>query len=568
MRNYNASLLCLCVVGLLNTVSGQSLPNWSDQSNDKRLIEWTRENRARQMPYFGSLNNFSKIYYRRLGDTVATYGWVYHGPRTPRLIDSQYLKSLCYQPYTARITNGFYCDYNWRYQWVEVRMKLDRWTGFTTMGMGREYTPNTLGGFLLGTTPHGLLLARPDNQQLAYIPYRFVRNVRKGQSMWAFFNNSSSYNSDVDFIYALMFPFVVVFHNFSGMFPQKVHRSRGDSTGLDFQRWVKESNSFGQSENEFSEFPKVIRQQKQRIVSVDSRYGDPQFVDDFTEHVADQIISGEIPRFVEVIQTDANANKIIERKSVLTDIFERDRNRQADVPNAMGIPTLELGGDKKDTMTSDSGSTVSATTTTTAIQPSNIPQSTRIVQSTSSPQPTSIPQSSNIPQSNGAPQPIKPAEAKVAPTSTAPTLPTAKPAQPTAVQSNIAKAPEAPAALFDQRRNMGIQWAYQGFSAAEVDAKLMKRFGNIRSNRLSESQLSSLSNRNDVQFLAMYLITSNGLLLNKLVKFTPDQIITLEKVTPIYAEEANPADTLNAGDMSETDVANLEVLYNKLQKVK
>jgi hypothetical protein len=66
----------------------------------------------------------------------------------------------------------------------------------------------------------------------------------------------------------------------------------------------------------------------------------------------------------------------------------------------------------------------------------------------------------------------------------------------------------------------------------------------------------------------MYLITSNGLLLNKLVKFTPDQILTLEKVTPIYAEEANPADTLNAGDMSETDVANLEVLYNKLQKVK
>lgn len=178
MRNLNSSLLCLCVGGLLNAVSGQSLPNWSDQSNDNRLIEWTRDNRARQMPYFGRHNSFSKIYYRRLGDTVATYGWVYHGPKTPRLIDSQYLKNLCYQPHTARITNGFYCDYNWRYQWVEVRMLANRWSGFTGDSYGREYASSTVGGFLLGTTPHGLLLARPDDQQLAYIPYRYVRNVR------------------------------------------------------------------------------------------------------------------------------------------------------------------------------------------------------------------------------------------------------------------------------------------------------------------------------------------------------------------------------------------------------
>ena len=113
---------------------------------------------------------------------------------------------------------------------------------------------------------------------------------------------------------------------------------------------------------------------------------------------------------------------------------------------------------------------------------------------------------------------------------------------------------------------MSVQWAYQGFDANQVDPKLMKRFPNLRNAVLSDAQLNTLTKKSEIQFLSMYLITSNGLLLNGLVSFTAEQKLILQKVTPIFAEDATTVSVLNAGDMSESDAANLEMLYQRLNK--
>jgi len=81
---------------------------------------------------------------------------------------------------------------------------------------------------------------------------------------------------------------------------------------------------------------------------------------------------------------------------------------------------------------------------------------------------------------------------------------------------------------------------------------------------LSDAQMNVLNNKHDIQFLAMYLITSNGLLMNGLAKFTADQKLILEKVAPMFGEEANAGSVLNAGDMAETDSVNLEKLYQRM----
>lgn len=135
---------------------------------------------------------------------------------------------------------------------------------------------------------------------------------------------------------------------------------------------------------------------------------------------------------------------------------------------------------------------------------------------------------------------------------------------PLTIDRNNSPLPAIP--LFDQRRNMKVQWAYSRFDANQVDPNLIKSFSNIRTSVLGDAQLKALLNKNDIQFLAMYLMTGNGLLFEKATKLTPNQKLILEKVTPIVAEEVTIETVLNAGDMAETDFVNLEKLYQRLNR--
>lgn len=495
---FSLVLLSLC---LAPNVNAQIDSPASKKKNQQTLIDWDKTNRLRREPYFAKAN-FENIYYRYIGDTTIHNGWVYNGFITPRTIDSTFLLKLA-QNNQPDIIRNFYCSPTWGYHWIQVRFMSDRWRGFGNNSVSWEWGRSQVGGFLIGCTSKGLFVAQ--ETELAYIPYRFIRNVRRGQSLGNWMNSRSSQSfgfnnsgSGLDAIIAI--PFFGFFHSLSGLSPQKVHRFHGDSTGMDFPDWVQGANAWAESRNSLSDFPKAMLQKNRKMFKRITREAMPIDKLDQTEQVADMIWKHQIPNRWEVTQTDANANEVIVRKNEVTSFF--DKTPQFSDNKSVGIPTLDLEKIEAD---------------------SALPVTVEEIN--------------------------KPKESTVA-----------------SVDAVVVKpmGPQAMPVLYDQRKNMKIGWAYEGYDATKVDQKMIKMCSNIRSSVLSDAQLSALNNKHEIQFLAMYLITSNGLLMNGLAKFTPDQKLILEKVAPMFGEDANAMSVLNAGEMAETDVANLEKLYERM----
>ncbi|MEY3861400.1 MAG: hypothetical protein RIS50_1681 [Bacteroidota bacterium] len=112
---------------------------------------------------------------------------------------------------------------------------------------------------------------------------------------------------------------------------------------------------------------------------------------------------------------------------------------------------------------------------------------------------------------------------------------------------------------------MDIRWAYADFDAQLVDPTILGKYGNIRKCVLSQAQLNALANPNDIRFLSLYLIASQGYKLDSLTRFTASQQRDMEKVMTLYAEEATSKTVLSARDMSESDIANLKALFGKIK---
>jgi hypothetical protein len=381
----------------------------------------------------------------------------------------------------------------------------DRWRGFGKYSVSGNWGGSQVGGFLIGCTSKGLFIAQ--ETELAYIPYSQIRNVRRGQSLGNWMNSRSNQGYGVNnygggLDALIAAPFFGTFHALSGVSPQKVHRFHGDSTGMDFPGWVQGANAWAESKNSLSDFPKAMLQKNRRMFERITREAMPTDKLDQTEQVADMIWKHQIPNRGEVNQTDANANEVIVRKNVVTAVF--DKTPQFSDNNSVGIPTLEL-----DKIEADSA----------------------------------------LPVTNE--EINKPQEA---------------PAESVALEVGKPMGPQPLPSLFDQRSNMKIRWAYEGYDATKVDPKIIKMCSNIRSSVLSDAQMNVLNNKHEIQFLAIYLITSNGLLMNGLAKFTPDQKLMLEKVAPMFAEEASAEAVLNARDMAESDIVNLEKLFEQLNR--
>jgi len=496
-------ILALFSLCLANIVKAQvDRPN-TISKNAISLITWDKTNRVRREPYFGKAN-FENIYYRYIGDTIIHNGWVFNGLLTPRTIDSTFLLKLA-QKNQPDIIGNFYCSPTWGYHWIQVRFMSDRWRGFGKYSVFGYWGGSQVGGFLIGCTSTGLFVAQ--ETELAYIPYYQIRNVRRGQSLGNWMNSRSNQGYGVnnygDGLYKLIaIPFIGFFHSLSGLSPQKVHRFHGHSTGMDFPGWVQGANAWAESKNSLSDFPKAMLQKNRGMFERITREAMPIDKLDQTEQVADMIWKHQIPNRGEVNQTDANANEVIVRKNVVTAVF--DKTPQFSDNNSVGIPTLEL-----DKIEADSALPV---INEEIIKPQELP--------------------------------LESVDPKLG-----------KPMGPQPLPS-----------LFDQSRNMKIGWVYIGYDATKVDPKIIKMCSQIRSSVLSDAQINVLKNKHDIQFLAMYLITSNGLLLNRLAKFTPDQKLMLEKVAPIFAEEASAEAVLNARDMAESDILNLEKLFEQLNR--
>ncbi|MFN6293297.1 MAG: hypothetical protein ACK4ZQ_04405 [Bacteroidota bacterium] len=496
-------ILSLLLLCLAPNLNAQfDRPN-SKTKNAVSLINWDKTNRLRREPYFAT-PVFEDMYYRFVNDTTIHHGWVYGGMLTPRTIDSVFLYRLS-EGNKPNIIGNFYCSPMWGYHWVQVRFMSDRWRGFGWNANTRNWGGSQVGGFLIGCTSKGLFIAQ--ETELAYIPYSQIRNVRRGQSLGNSVNSRSKqrygFNNYGSGLDALIAaPFVGTFHALSGVSPQKVHRFYGDSTGMDFPGWVQGANAWAESRNSLSDFPKAVLQKNRRVFKRITREAMPTDKLDQTEQVADRIWKHEIPLKSEVIRTDVNANDVVVRKNVVTAIF--DKTPQFSDNKSVGIPTLEL-----DKIEADSA----------------------------------------LPVTNE--EINKPQQA---------------PAESVALEVGKPMGPQPLPSLFDQRSNMKIRWAYEGYDATKVDPKIIKMCSNIRSSVLSDAQMNALNNKHEIQFLAIYLITSNGLLMNGLAKFTPDQKLMLEKVAPMFAEEASAEAVLNARDMAESDIVNLEKLFEQLNR--
>jgi hypothetical protein len=235
----------------------------------------------------------------------------------------------------------------------------------------------------------------------------------------------------------------------------------------------------------------------------------------------------------EVIKTNEKGEPYTQRTGVLNKFF--GKNEVIATADHVGIPTLALEEDEPKVKSVDSSVTTPATATESKIEKVAEVKTASPVVYTAKEKPATMPASN--PETTAAPM------------------------ETSNIKSDGAAAIKP---LFDQRRNMKIDWAFQGFDPSSVDMKLMKKLVYLKRNVLPTEVLGLLTNRNDVQFFAMILITNNGLMLNSLVKFTPEQALLLEKLIPLYAEDATAESTLHAGEMSDVDIKNLELLYKKL----
>ena len=476
--------------------------------------------------YFDGLD-VEKIYFRRTVDGPIEHDWVYNGKLSPRLATAAFFEKL-------KAGKEFYMEAQfvvseeWRFDWIQVRFMGDSWRTYSK-GL-KDYSwlwesGHQLGGYMISCDANGLFLS--SGKAITYIPYTKIRNVRRGTAYQS--RNSGYYGGDMGFLLLGAF-----FHNTSGLSAGKVHRSNGDSTGNNFEEWVSNRANFQVSKYKVADFPLMMVRVGRRQFEVDV-VGDKNIESDSLEVLCNKIMLGMVTHRYEVIKTNEKGEPYTQRTGVLNKFF--GKNEVIATADHVGIPTLVLEEDEPKVKPVDTSGTVGAT--------------------------AAEPQKEKVAEVKSATPVVYTVKEKPATMPSSNPETTAAPKETANIKSDGVAAVKP---LFDQRRNMKIDWAYQGFDPSSVDIKLMKKLVYIKKNALTTEAMGLLTNRNDAQFFAMMLITNNGLMLNTLVKFTPEQVLLLEKLIPLYAEDATAESTLHAGEMSDVDINNLELLYKKLSQ--
>jgi hypothetical protein len=122
---------------------------------------------------------------------------------------------------------------------------------------------------------------------------------------------------------------------------------------------------------------------------------------------------------------------------------------------------------------------------------------------------------------------------------------------------------------FQQKQGeIPISWAIENFQPTEVSSQLFKSFPKTQKEILTATQLQQITNPNDIQMLAIYLMTGNGLDFGKLFQFTDDQIIKLNKTITVDAVYAQQESVLKVIDIPPLEYKNLSLLYERLMQLK
>ena len=260
------------------------------------------EYQSRRFAYFEN-GFFEAQTYRIEGDSNLHSQYVFNGKLSPRLIDDSYFKNLIQNEPTC--DRQFICDEKWQFNVVQVRYLQGNWNGFKNIRTGEisNENANQFGGFLICAKDSGIFVS--PGSGIYYIPYTYIKNIRRGISFGEFVSNQTarrrrnvfsrpSYDMSESLIWI---PIAAIIYNVSGLFPNKVARFNGDPRGKEFAMNIGKIGAYENSSHATTDFPLALLNIKRNIFSsVHRSLLPPQNIDSL-ELIADQVQLKVVPHY-------------------------------------------------------------------------------------------------------------------------------------------------------------------------------------------------------------------------------------------------------------------------------
>jgi hypothetical protein len=188
---------------------------------------------------------------------------------------------------------------------VQVRYLQGNWNGFKNIRTGEisNENANQFGGFLICAKDSGIFVS--PGSGIYYIPYTYIKNIRRGTSFGEFVSNQTARRRrtvfsrpSYDMSETLMWiPIAAIIYNVSGLFPNKVARFNGDPRGKEFAMNIGKIGAYENSSHATTDFPLALLNIKRNIFSsVHRSLLPPQNIDSL-ELIADQVQLKVVPHY-------------------------------------------------------------------------------------------------------------------------------------------------------------------------------------------------------------------------------------------------------------------------------
>ena len=303
MRHFKAAVSFLFIILLSwNTANAQFGTYHSPMEIRLFDNDAPTEYQSRRFAYFEN-GFFEAQTYQIEGDSNLHSQYVFNGKLSPRLIDDSYFKNLIQNEPTC--DRQFICDEKWQFNVVQVRYLQGNWNGFKNIRTGEisNENANQFGGFLICAKDSGIFVS--PGSGIYYIPYTYIKNIRRGISFGEFVSNQTarrrrtifsrpSYDMSESLIWI---PIAAIIYNVSGLFPNKVARFNGDPRGKEFAVNIGKIGAYENSSHATTDFPLALLNIKRNIFSsVHRSLLPPQNIDSL-ELIADQVQLKVVPHY-------------------------------------------------------------------------------------------------------------------------------------------------------------------------------------------------------------------------------------------------------------------------------
>ena len=303
MRHFKAAVSFLFII-LLSWDTANAQFGTYHSPREIRLFDndAPTEYQSRRFAYFEN-GFFEAQTYRIEGDSNLHSQYVFNGKLSPRLIDDSYFKNLIQNEPTC--DRQFICDEKWQFNVVQVRHLQGKWNGFKNIRTGEisNENANQFGGFLICAKDSGIFVS--PGSGIYYIPYTYIKNIRRGISFGEFVSNQTARRRRTIFSRPsygvsespMWIPIAAIIYNVSGLFPNKVARFNGDPRGKEFAMNIGKIGAYENSSHATTDFPLALLNIKRNIFSsVHRSLLPPQNIDSL-ELIADQVQLKVVPHY-------------------------------------------------------------------------------------------------------------------------------------------------------------------------------------------------------------------------------------------------------------------------------